>query len=410
MSAIAGIRGNGDWGTDERPKNFREMILFRNPNGTAPIFGLTSKLDEESVDDPEFSWWDEPNDLVRLQLNGAIANGGVTTFVVDSSDPDATVAGRERHWGLAKHLKAGDLLMVEKTTEIAAIDNEIVEVVSVTNDTTFVVARGVCGTAAGAIADDIYLLKIGSRYGEGSNAASATTRNPVKYSNYCQIWKTSYEIARTVLKTKIRTGDPLKNDKKRKVFDHSRDIEMSILFGRKNETTDSNGKPVRTMGGLREFIPTSRTTIFGAAITTSTLLDALYPMFDYDTPSGDTRLAFCGNGALNAINKLVAASSDINFTGVVETYGMKLREYVLPQGRLLLKTHPLLNRHSLYTKSIIGLDQAALRWRELRSTFFEDDIQTPGSDSKKGQWITESGMEVRFGGLTCCYLGNVYYP
>lgn len=27
--AVAGLRGTGDWATDERPKNFREMILWR---------------------------------------------------------------------------------------------------------------------------------------------------------------------------------------------------------------------------------------------------------------------------------------------------------------------------------------------------------------------------------------------
>jgi hypothetical protein len=44
--AIAGLRGTGDWGTDERPKNFREMILWLNPNGTAPIFALSSRAPE----------------------------------------------------------------------------------------------------------------------------------------------------------------------------------------------------------------------------------------------------------------------------------------------------------------------------------------------------------------------------
>jgi len=37
MSGIAGLRGTGDWGTDERPKSFREGILRFNPNGTAPF-------------------------------------------------------------------------------------------------------------------------------------------------------------------------------------------------------------------------------------------------------------------------------------------------------------------------------------------------------------------------------------
>ena len=38
--AVAGLRGTGDWATDERPKNFREMILWRNPNGMAPLTAL----------------------------------------------------------------------------------------------------------------------------------------------------------------------------------------------------------------------------------------------------------------------------------------------------------------------------------------------------------------------------------
>ena len=42
--AVAGLRGTGDWGTDERPKNFRETILWRDPNGSAPLTALMSKM------------------------------------------------------------------------------------------------------------------------------------------------------------------------------------------------------------------------------------------------------------------------------------------------------------------------------------------------------------------------------
>lgn len=56
MAAVAGLRGTGDWGADERPKNFREMILWRNANGDTPILALMAKVGKESTDDPEFSW------------------------------------------------------------------------------------------------------------------------------------------------------------------------------------------------------------------------------------------------------------------------------------------------------------------------------------------------------------------
>jgi hypothetical protein len=54
--AVAGLRGTGDWSADERPKNFREYILWRNPNGTAPLHALTAKMKSEKTDDPEFAW------------------------------------------------------------------------------------------------------------------------------------------------------------------------------------------------------------------------------------------------------------------------------------------------------------------------------------------------------------------
>lgn len=57
MSAVAGLRGTKDWGPDERPKNYREMILFRNPNGSAPLFALMSRVQKESTSDSEFFWW-----------------------------------------------------------------------------------------------------------------------------------------------------------------------------------------------------------------------------------------------------------------------------------------------------------------------------------------------------------------
>ena len=49
MAAIAGLRGTGDFGTDERPKDFREGILRLRPNGNAPIFALTKKKKSRTI-------------------------------------------------------------------------------------------------------------------------------------------------------------------------------------------------------------------------------------------------------------------------------------------------------------------------------------------------------------------------
>jgi len=375
MSAVAGLRGTGDWAVDQRPKNFREFILYRNPNGTAPIFALMSKVQKLSTNDPEFSWWDEPNDIIRLNVSVAMIAAD-TNVTVNSGDPTATTP--DNVYGIATHLVPGDLLLVEPGTDVATFDNEVLEVVSVTSATQFTVSRGAAGSTAGAIPLNGQLLKIGSAFAEGTAAASAVSRNPIKYTNLAQIFKTTYEISGTATKTHTRTGDPVANDKKRRAFDHARDIEMAVLFGRKSEVNGSNGKPKRTMDGLRRFISTKTSSVL-AATTVTNFLNAVFPVFDFDTQAGDERIAFCGNGALNALNVMIQtdANTQIQFGGIVKQFGMNFREFILPQGRLFLRTHPLLNRHGLYTNSMFIVDFSALRYRPVdgRDTKFMDNIQ-----------------------------------
>lgn len=408
MAAVAGLRGTGNFGTDERPKDYRELILWRNPNGSSPLFALSSKARKRTVTDPEYFWWDEPNDLVRLQVNGSHA-AGVTLINVDSVDPDETAASRL--WGTARHLKMGDQLLVEPTTDNATYNFEVIEVVDVISDTQFTVRRGQQGSSAATIADNAFLLLVGSAFAEGTSAPKATSRNPLKFSNYTQIFKDSYELSGTANAINLRTGEAWSNDKKRKVFDHSRAIELSMLFGRKAEVVGENGKPKRTMGGLRSQIPLTRTTVFGAAVTPTSFMDAVYPVFDFDSPAGDERIAFCGNEALNILNKaiLAHASTNISYNEKITTiYGMNFRQYILPQGTLYLRTHPLMNRHPLFTKSMFVLDFSSLTYVELkgRGTKTQDDVQTKDEDVRRGYIQTECSIELDRGGLTCAYLGG----
>lgn len=414
MSGIAGLRGTGNWGTDERPKSFRESILFFSPNGTAAIFGLTAKAGKKTVTDPEFSWWNETQNLVRLQVNGALGASD-TTITVDSSDPSASALYRQ--YGTATHLKPGDILMVEPAADGVTFTPELVRVEALLSDTQLAVTRGVGGTTPASISNDVWLLLVGSAYAEGTAAPDAVSRNPVKFYNYTQIFKDAYELTGTTDATDARTGNAWSNDKKRKMFDHARNIEMSILFGRKAETTGSNGKPLRYMGGLREFIPQAtpanggRSTVFGAAVTVSSFLDAVAPIFDFDTDGGDTRIAMCGNQAILEMSKVFqnATNAKMELGNVVKVYGLDMREFILPRGRILLYSHPLLSQHALYKKSMFILDFASIKYVALkgRDTKSYDDVQAKDEDVRRGFVQTECSLWVERGGLTCAYLGNV---
>jgi len=391
MPGIAGLRGTDDWGTDERPKNFREMILWRNPNGSAPLTAFMARMKSESVNDPEFSWWEEELNPIRVQTpTGGAANLGSTAF-------DLVAGGLD--------LVPGDILMVEKT-ETALYDNELVEVSSVTDDTNIVVKRAAAGTTVAVTGASADLTKIGNVYEEGSNSPNTATRNPTKKTNFCQIFKTAYQISETAKLTHARTGDALKNDKKRKMFDHSVAMELAWMFGVSNEDT-SGTEPKRFSGGLREFI-TTNVKIYATTPTEDDFLDQTYKVFDYDAGSaGNERIILAGNGFLNSLNKLARTSSStrINFDGTLKTYGMNLQRWVLPQGTLYVRTHPLMNVHAKFTNSAFIVDPSAIIYRYMRDTKHQDNIQANDADVQKGQWLTEAGLEIRHE-KTMGYLGN----
>lgn len=394
MAAFAGLRGTGTWGTGERPKSFREMILFFNPNGQAPLTALLAKAQKETVDDPEFNWWSETLDILRLKIDNGAG--------YDSTDQTMTVIDK----GL--QCVPGDVFLCEKD-EASTYDEELMIVSSVTSDTVVVFKRGISGTTPAALVDTEYLTKVSSAFEEGSGSADISQRNPSKEKNYTQIFKTSMGITGTAGSTHTRTGDSWTNDKKRKMFDHSRDLEMAFLFGRPYE--DTNGDHAkRYTGGLRHFI-SSNVTIFGTTPTEDTLLDAIYPVFDFQgNGSGDERIMFCGNGFLNSLNRLARTSSSTrcNFDGYVKNaYGMNLQRWITPQGTFGVRTHPLLNRHGRFTYSAFIIDPSVLVWRPLkgRDTKFMDNIQDNDADERKAQWLTEVGLEIQFE-ATCAYLGN----
>lgn len=396
LGYFAGLRGTGSYGADERPKSFREMILWMNPNGSAPLFALTSKAKTEKVNDPEFSWWEEVNNICRLNVTPAIASTSEETFVVSSG---------------AYQLIVGDVLQIEPATQVAAYTPEFIRVLSVASDTSFEASRGAAGTTAANVPNNAKLTRVGNAQSEAGRSVGANSTNPVKFRNYCQIFKTPAQVSKSDLEVEHRTGDPRKNEHKRKSFVHSEKLEQALFWGIPYETVDASNdnKPLRFTGGLRNFI-TSHRTVFTADPTEDQFLDALYPVFDYDAGgAGNERILFMGNKALNTLNKLVknADTTFITYNGEVTFFGMKLQKYTIPQGTLYLKSHPLMNVHPVYTSSIFCVNPSGIIYRPLgsRDTKLQKDIQENDADYVKDQWLTEAGFEFHFE-RTFAYIGE----
>ena len=390
MAYFAGIRGTGSFGTDERPEDFREMILWTNPNGSAPLFALMAKMKKEMCNDPQIHWWEETNSIARATVNGAIGDATITTVVLDAAVGEV---------GGGLQFAVGDLLMVEEE-DTAAFTTEFLEVVTVTTDISIEVARGAAGSTAASFGDGVGLLRVGSVHEEGTGSPNSVTTNPTKYTNFTQIFKTPYQLSRTAENTFFRTGDPLKNDQIRKSFTHSEKIEQALFWGMPSEVTGAGGLPKRTMGGLREMVVSNRT-VFAIDPTIDTFIAALSPVFDYEAGSaGNERIIYAGNGAINYLNALIASdtSTRINYDGEIEIYGQKLRKFTIPQGSFAIKSHPLLNVHPLFTFSMFVVNPAGLIYRPLKSsdTKIQKNIQQPDEDKRKDQWLTECTLELHY--------------
>ncbi len=184
------------------------------------------------------------------------------------------------------------------------------------------------------------------------------------------------------------------------MFIHSEKIEEALLWGRAYETVDAtNGNmPLRFTMGLRQFIVSNRK-VWTADPTLPEFLNAIAPVFDYEAGgAGNTRLVFAGNEALMYLNFLInnQTNTNINYSGTIKAWGMDLTEITLPQGKIYVKSHPLMNVHPVYKSSMFVVNMAGITWRPLkgRDTKTEKNIQPNDADYVKDQWLTGRWLRV----------------
>lgn len=407
---VSGLRASDDFGTTgERPKNFREAILWLDPQGMTPLTAMSAKMKKETTDDPEFSWFEELQDAKRAVITAKTGTETATTentWTLSGLNPVVNNPARQ--------YKVGDILLVydgsageaSTWTTDATTSPELVYVSSIDSNTDIKVIRGY-GTRVTTlpvieVAVDRVLL-VGSAYAEGSLSAAGIGGFPAKKLNYTQIFKSAFNQTNTAISTKYRTGDAFANDRKRAMFRHSESLEQSAMWGVAKETVGfapNTTEPLRLSGGLRWFLTTNASVGVGT-ISEDFFLDTLSLLFNYNAGgAGDERIVMLGNGALNAIQKVVRDGSGIriNYQGEVNFYGMNLLKYRIPQGTFFLKSHPLMNTDPIFRNSMFVLNGRGFIVRPLkgRDTKIQPNIQANDADQRKDQWLTECGWEVQF--------------
>ena len=229
MAAIQGLRGTGEFSSDFRPKNYRELYTLLEPQGNAPLNALLAMGSSEATDDPEFkNFRDELPDR-KMKVNGAVASTSTTTITVDASDDN-------------KFAINGSIVINSAT-------GEVMHVTADTTGTTLTATRNIGGTAH-QIADDADLFIAGYAASEGGSAPTAISFDAVVANNFCQIFRTAFSVSNTLNSTHLRTGDKMDEAMTKALKLHMSDIERAMLFGVKHESNGSTAQPTRFTGGL----------------------------------------------------------------------------------------------------------------------------------------------------------------
>jgi len=413
------ILGNGDWSdSDMRPKNWREGVLYLFPNGDTPLTGILSKMSEQKVDDPQFSWWTQG---LPTQA-GAVTD--VYTDVLTTAYTTGGVAGQPLYVKIAEavadQFRAGHQVLLRNTANYADDANaKVISVVKNGASSYLAVKLLQADPTTTGIADCNYVLGIGNINPEGGSMPNAIAYDPTKYYNYTQIFRTSLSITRTARLTRLRTGDAYKKAKTEALQLHSMEMEKAFLWGYPTEGTGDNGKPERTTGGLIYNITANGGIVSDFSTQTTfqnvSWLDSGEEWLDYELEqvfrygSGE-RLAFCGSGVILQINKLIKEYGNFEFMPKTKAYGISVVEWHTPFGMINLMRHPLFSYESTNRHSMVVFEPKDLTYRFITdTTFFPDpDKQNTGRNRIDGtdeEFLTECGLEFHHP-IKCAYLNG----
>jgi hypothetical protein len=402
-----GMRGNGDWVNDQRPLNWRQQILYLYPNGMAPLTAILSMMGSESVDDPQFHWWTQE----QTAVGGALV--GAPYLLPDLSAPYAGggVAGDVIYivvlTTLGNRIREGHQILLRDASNYAVdVVGKITGVTRGTTNTVLAIKLLEDDDNGGAndLTDCDTFKIIGNINPEGGEMPDSIALNPTKVYNYTQIFRTPLSITRTARKTKLRTGDQYQKAKSEALEMHSWEMELAFLWGIRTENTGDNGKPERTTMGVINFIRQ-----YAAANCDDYTLNADYAGMDWEVGGEDwlkamleqifrygaaEKLCLCGSGFLLGIDALASYNGYINLAAGQKTYGMEIREWLTPFGKISLKTHPLFSYDATTRNMGVLLEPKELTYKYKDDTKFLPYKDSAGHlDGTEEEFLTECGLE-----------------
>jgi hypothetical protein len=334
--------------------SFAQAITRLMPNGTAPLFGLTALLKDETASNIEHGYFSKTMIFPALKINnGGGYLAGDTAFTVDSYT----------------NIVPGDLVRVDRT-------GEVMMVATTPSGTSVTVVRGVGTVAAAALLDNDDLFTIGNAFEEGSVRPSAVAILADRYVNNTQIFRNSWAVTKTAAAIpQIAGAGYISESKQDCAALHAMAIEKALFFGQKFMGT-KNGQPLHTMEGIIARVTAAASgniTTLGATTNWTQLEAALDKTLETvtDPKGGNIRTMFVGGTARRVIHNIARLNATYQIQTTETSWGLQLDMVRTPRGTFEMIEHPLFNAYgsaSTWAKMAVIADLNAFSLAYLRKT------------------------------------------
>lgn len=397
-TTTSGIFNSRHFTKDLDEKSFSSMITRLMPNGTAPLFSLSSQLKVSTAVNIEHGFFTKTMVFPSIELSADITASDTVLNVVST-----------------ENIIQNQVLQFQATGENVLVNQ-------VLSPTQIAVTRGIGGGAAlidiSTMAPEAH--QVGTAFEEASIRPNALAVNPVRITNLTQIFRNTWAVSGTAEQIKVIAGDTTVAENKQDAAQfHATDIETAILFGKKSMGT-RNGMPFRTMDGLINIVsnPLYYPPSYGGnvnvydALSTGTnalmLEDALDPVFDQTTdPSvGNSRILFVGGTANRVLNHIGRLNGDYSLVDGQTNWGLRFKTLTMSRGTFDIIEHPLFNTNQYWKKMAVAVDISSfgLAYLGNRKTVDKpfggnkvgnDPAVDNGIDAVGGTLTTEVTCEVR---------------
>lgn len=381
MALTTGIFSTGENPAELNQRSFAETITRLFPNGSAPIFGLSTMSGKSKAKAATHGYFSKTLTFAKTTTSGA----NDSTEVI----PVASTAGFVPSMVL-KNLRT----------------NENIRIKTVDSSTQITVTRSFGRIAAATMNNADALVAVGTAHEEGSIRPTSRRITTTYVPNFTSIIRNAWALTDTARASLAEAGyNNLTENRQDCGLMHSVDCESTILYSQ--AVMDTTGAtPLHSTQGLfdaiAEYAP-SNVNPAGSTTDYDQLVQLMEPAFTYSSNIGNptARIAFGDSQAIRVVNEIGRKSGNVQVMQTETSFGMQFTQMKFYKGTIAMKEHPLMNGLGVAPGTLLILDMPAVKLAYLdgRDTKAEEygtngKLLENGVDGVGGSMTTEFAVEL----------------